>query len=198
MAAASPRVVVRHILAAAALFVVLLAAPATWGQSIEDKYGFGTLSTENRQQLAGQEATATDLELARQYDLRVRELDLERAKSENEQERLYVIVLAVMSGVSLILVLIFVYKTEHTARDLVNGSGLTLIIYGTIILVILVDTDEQLTGGIGILGAIAGYLFGTLQQRTQGTTSGGGGGGASGSTAPPGPGAGSDRPSHSP
>ena len=81
------------------------------------------------------------------------------------KEKLYVIILSGLLVSSLIIILLFVYKTTHTARDIVNASGLVVIIFGTIFLVILVDTDEQLTGGIGILGAIAGYLFGTLQRR---------------------------------
>ena len=78
---------------------------------------------------------------------------------------MYVIILSSLSILSLVIVLLFVYKTTHTARYIVNASALIVIIFGTILLVILVDTDEQLTGGIGILGAIAGYLFGTMQRR---------------------------------
>ena len=86
-------------------------------------------------------------------------------REQAANEKLYVIILSSLSVLSLVIVLLFVYKTTHTARDIVNASALIVIIFGTILLVILVDTDEQLTGGIGILGAIAGYLFGTMQRR---------------------------------
>lgn len=81
-------------------------------------------------------------------------------------ERWYIIMLCTVSLVSLIVVLIFVHRaSNHSARDIVNASGLNLIIFGTIILVLIVDTTEQLTAAIGVLGAIAGYLFGTIQKR---------------------------------
>jgi hypothetical protein len=34
------------------------------------------------------------------------------------------------------------------------------VIFGTIILVIISTTESQLTASMGILGAVAGYLFG--------------------------------------
>jgi len=42
---------------------------------------------------------------------------------------------------------------------------LIIIVYGTIILVLVAEAEQQLTAAIGILGAIAGYLFGTIQLR---------------------------------
>jgi hypothetical protein len=42
----------------------------------------------------------------------------------------------------------------------VNGSGLVLVIFATVLVVILAKVDQQLTAATGILGAIAGYLFG--------------------------------------
>jgi len=87
-------------------------------------------------------------------------------KEQVLSERWYVVLLCLVSVISLIVVLIFIRSTKnHTARDVVNASGLNLIIFGTIILVLIVDTSEQLTAAIGVLGAIAGYLFGTLQKK---------------------------------
>ena len=65
---------------------------------------------------------------------------------------------------SLFCVLHFVRKTSHNADDIVHASGLVLLIFGTIILVVTVDVDQQLTAAMGILGAIAGYLFGSLSR----------------------------------
>lgn len=48
-----------------------------------------------------------------------------------------------------------------------SATGLIYIVFGTIILVVIANTDQQLTASMGILGAVAGYLFGR-SQRDQG------------------------------
>lgn len=50
--------------------------------------------------------------------------------------------------------------SQCSGGDIIHASGLVLIIFGTLFLVVIVEVDEQLTASIGILGAIAGYLFG--------------------------------------
>lgn len=75
-----------------------------------------------------------------------------------------VLFLCILCVVILIVVLSFLKMGKHTAKDIVNVTGLTLIIFGTIILVLVVNTSEQLTAAIGILGAIAGYLFRSVQE----------------------------------
>ena len=65
---------------------------------------------------------------------------------------------------SLLIVLYFLRSKTYTSKDVVSVTGLTLIIFGTIILVLIVDTSEQLTAAIGVLGAIAGYLFRSVQE----------------------------------
>ena len=83
-----------------------------------------------------------------------------------ENEFYYVIILALLCLVSLSIVLTFLTKLKQDVqpRDIVSGAGLILIVFGTIILVLIVDTSEQLTAAIGILGAIAGYLFRSTQE----------------------------------
>ncbi|MCP5243846.1 hypothetical protein [Nitrosomonas sp.] len=83
-----------------------------------------------------------------------------------ENEFYYVIILSVMCLLSLSIVLFFLIKLKKDAqpKDIVSGAGLILIVFGTIILVLIVDTSEQLTAAIGILGAIAGYLFRSAQE----------------------------------
>ena len=49
-----------------------------------------------------------------------------------------------------------------------NATGLVYIIFGTIILVLIATTEQQLTAAIGILGTVAGYLFGTLHRAAVG------------------------------
>ncbi len=79
----------------------------------------------------------------------------------------YIVLLSGVALISLFLVLNFLKSHGQCPRDIVNAAGLILIIFGTIILVLVVDTTEQLTAAIGVLGAIAGYLFGTIQSDKQ-------------------------------
>lgn len=83
-----------------------------------------------------------------------------------EKNRFYeCIVLSVSLMVSLLIVLRFIISTPgYSAVHIVNASALVFIIFGTIFLVILADAEAQLTASMGILGAIAGYLFGTMRR----------------------------------
>ena len=87
--------------------------------------------------------------------------DIKRLRINNEFW--YIVLLSALCVISLTIVLSFLKHKEHSAKDIVNAAGLTLIIFGTIILVLVVSTSEQLTAAIGILGAIAGYLFRSVQ-----------------------------------
>lgn len=70
-----------------------------------------------------------------------------------------------MALASLAIVLWFLRKTSlFTADHIVNVTGLIFIIQGTIILVLMAKTDEQMTAAIGILGAVTVYLFGTMRR----------------------------------
>ena len=75
----------------------------------------------------------------------------------------YIVLLCTLCIVTMTIILYFLKQSEHTAKDMVNAAGLTMIIFGTIILVLVASTSEQLTAAIGILGAIAGYLFRSAQ-----------------------------------
>jgi len=75
-----------------------------------------------------------------------------------------IIALCIISITFLTLVLKYLTKTDYLASDVVNASALILIVFGTIILVMVVDTEEQLMAATGILGAIAGYLFGSMRR----------------------------------
>lgn len=82
-----------------------------------------------------------------------------------ERQKLYeILILSLLALSSLFIVLRFITaKPSYSASDIVNVTGMIFIIFGTIMLVIMVKTDEQLTASVGILGAIAGYLFGTMK-----------------------------------
>jgi uncharacterized membrane protein len=83
-----------------------------------------------------------------------------------EQNRVYESLLLVgFALVALPVVLWFLTtKTIYTASHVVNAAGLVLIVFGTVLLVILADAEAQLTASMGILGAVAGYLFGTMRR----------------------------------
>ena len=91
-----------------------------------------------------------------------------------ERNRLFQIVGTFTAGlVSLAMVLFVITRSkEYTAQHLINASGLVLVIFGTLLIVILADVQEQLTASIGIMGAIAGYLFGRIQSGTDGNKGG--------------------------
>jgi 5-bromo-4-chloroindolyl phosphate hydrolysis protein len=73
----------------------------------------------------------------------------------------YVFITAGMYAFSLIIIIMLMRMTpEHQANDLVTIIGLVSVIFGSILIVLVVDTSDALTAPMGILGAIAGYLFG--------------------------------------
>ena len=82
-----------------------------------------------------------------------------------ENNRNYVIITAVLFAFTLVVTAYLMKITPHRAKDLVTIIGLVSVIFGTILLVLIVDTTETLTAPMGIMGAIAGYLFGAAQKR---------------------------------
>ncbi len=79
----------------------------------------------------------------------------------------YVLMLGGLSLASLAVVLYFLRDRDAAAKDMVSAAALILITFGTIILVLVVNTSEQLTAATGILGAIAGYLFRSAQEQVK-------------------------------
>lgn len=84
-------------------------------------------------------------------------------------ERISIILLAVVSVVFLLTVLYYISRRTHRASDLIVAAGLISIVFGTLILVLVCQSLEQLTPAIGILGAIGGYLFGASHERRNAT-----------------------------
>ena len=107
--------------------------------------------------------SATGAEKAGQPSQVSQDLDVEFSRYRMEEEsnrRLLALCVMVTAALSLIFVLTYLYWRQATPETLVNGSGLVLVIFATVLVVILAKTDQQLTATTGILGAIAGYLFG--------------------------------------
>ncbi len=84
-----------------------------------------------------------------------------------DNERFYVIVLAIMFLVSLITTLLL-SSSSRTSRDIITISGLNLVVFGSMISVLVVDTTEALGAIMGILGSMGGYLFGSWDKREKG------------------------------
>jgi archaellum biogenesis protein FlaJ (TadC family) len=77
----------------------------------------------------------------------------------------YVVITALMYAFVLVIITILMKITpQHQAKDIVTVIGLVSVIFGAILLVLVVDTTDALTAPMGILGAIAGYLFGRTQK----------------------------------
>jgi hypothetical protein len=76
-----------------------------------------------------------------------------------------IVVAALALGSLLVVLRCLIAQPGRTATDIVNATGIIAIVFGTILLTIIADAEAQLTASSGILGAIAGYLFGTVQRR---------------------------------
>lgn len=85
----------------------------------------------------------------------------------------FVYITAALYAFSLIIItlLIFIKRKDCHARDLVTIIGLVSVIFGTILLVLVAGDTQQVNAPIGILGAIAGYLFGA-SKKTEGSNEG--------------------------
>ena len=56
---------------------------------------------------------------------------------------------------------------RHRGQNLVQLTSLSLIVFGTLLLTFVSADTETLTAPIGILGALAGYLFGHATSRPE-------------------------------
>lgn len=94
-------------------------------------------------------------------DLLTHEFRLQR-ESNKLMEAGFVSLLAI---VLLFLVLRFLSSRGPAATPhMVSATGLICIVFGTILLVLMAETESQLTASVGILGAVAGYLFRSMHQ----------------------------------
>ena len=151
------------------LLIVFLPSYAVADEHAKANQGHGLALPENPEQLADYEFDYLIQDIANgQVDTEQPKYTLERI----ENEFWYVVILASLSVVSLLIVLHYLkLRPDSSPKDFVSATGLSLIVFGTIILVLIVDTSEQLTAAIGILGAIAGYLFRTAQESSGGSGS---------------------------
>ncbi len=78
------------------------------------------------------------------------------------------VICAALFALGMIL-FVLVRRPQTSPTDIVHGSGLVLVVFATVLVVTMAETEQQLTAAIGILGAIVGYLFGATSRTTLGT-----------------------------
>jgi hypothetical protein len=71
-----------------------------------------------------------------------------------------------LGSLTIILAFLTRIKGACTPAHLVTATGLPLVIFGTILVILLSDTEQQLTAAVGLLGAVAGYVFRSMQQES--------------------------------
>ena len=92
------------------------------------------------------------------------QLVVEARKHEETIHFYEILVISIVAVLSLIVALWFLTrKPEYSSSDIVHATGLIFIVYGTVFLSLTATTDQQLTAAIGVLGAVAGYLFGKMK-----------------------------------
>lgn len=84
-----------------------------------------------------------------------------------EKNRMWLLIAIIVSTPVILSMVLFCLKNKDNCSEesLVNAIGLVLVIEGTMFISVSAITSEQLTAPIGILGAIAGYLFGSAKRR---------------------------------
>jgi len=91
-------------------------------------------------------------------------------KIQEEISRRTLILALIGAGILSLLIVLWFLKQIGTreASTMVNASGLVLVVYATVIVVMIAKAEQQLTAAVGVLGAIAGYLFGTATRPSSG------------------------------
>ncbi|GAB4251452.1 MULTISPECIES: hypothetical protein [Deferrisoma] len=59
---------------------------------------------------------------------------------------------------------VLLWRPPHSTALILNAAGLVLVVFATVFIVVLADAEQQLTAAMGILGAIVGYLFGSMRR----------------------------------
>ncbi len=85
---------------------------------------------------------------------------------QEKNKMILLVCIIIMTPIFLYLVLTHIKNSNNYASDhVVHGSALVLVIQATTFIVVASPTSEQLTAAIGVLGAIAGYLFGSATRQ---------------------------------
>ncbi len=136
------------------LFVLLTAASALAAENTLSEFDYKTKTSQAQTEEASP-AVATDKVYA---DLKI---SLERYRL------LEIIAISIAVIALLAVVLKFLTRGHHSASQIINAGEVLFIIFGVILIVILADQEAHLTAPMGILGAVAGYLFGKFHKAEQ-------------------------------
>ena len=136
---------------------LLFGANNLWSQDDPAKaYSYENVIAQTQQERAGDVVSTAKTSDHLAVDVR---------KHENTTAFYEIVVISLIAIISLVSVLGFLVRTpKHSASDVVHATGLIFIVYGTVFLSMTATTDQQLTAPMGILGAVAGYLFGQLKK----------------------------------
>lgn len=146
------------------------AANSAGGLLQEAKQSIPSPATDAAQ--AGEAAQARELARS-QLDQIERDKQREhlRLMKKEENKQIFAPTVAVMGLLSLLIVNYLLFtRGIASGAEIVNTTGLVLIIFGTLFVVVVADSDQQLTAAVGILGAVAGYLFGSSRGQPSAAT----------------------------
>jgi len=151
------RTVVRALLAALVLAMAdAAAAQIATGRLDEIKREFAYNQAVKTSEPGGTaNAPATEEDAKRYHEFRMQ---------QQNDKVIFAGLLGALALAAHLLVLRFLPRTVNSATHVVGATGLVYIVFGTIILVVIATTEAQLTAAMGILGAVAGYLFGRLRR----------------------------------
>ena len=149
------------------LFLICLLA--SMGPAFAQDITVDQLAKEAAQQADVKPVTPTQATISSDASPDAQRMYLDLRLEQERNKLTEVMLLCGLTLVSLVIVLFYISRTPgYTSNHMVNATGLIFIISGTIILVIMADTEQQLTAAMGILGAVAGYLFGTMRKGSEG------------------------------
>ena len=98
---------------------------------------------------------------------------LEKVYWDRKEERAFkltaLIALSCTMAVLYLIAAFMLFRLSDRARgqNIVHLTSLSLIVYGALALALVPTTSESLTAPIGILGALAGYLFGHVTPKAE-------------------------------
>ena len=154
-----------HLKQTSLLLLILLSCISTATYASDwDEYNFTNLPFE-QQKAVSEYSLEQDSQSEGTLSDESGRLDVLKSKFFQEQQRLRfytMLAICLVAIFTLAIVLIFLTRMAYTSRDVINVTGLILIIFATVMVVTIADVEEQLTASIGILGAVAGYLFGSM------------------------------------
>lgn len=144
----------RAFLVAGSLSALLLCASSLVIAAQEDPFSFETASRNFPSPAAPAQAPAPAIDPR----------DLAVVEYQRSQDKAYLMITFVFSGVAVAFLTFVLWLSTRrhplSSRDVLRAVVVIFIAYGSIVLALAYPKNETMTGVIGILSAIAGYVFG--------------------------------------